>query len=210
MFKKELDILLKAILAGILIGIGGTVYLSAENKVVGSLMFAVGLFTICYFSLNLFTGKIGYLLINKPNYLIDLGIIWTGNLIGTGIVGLTIPLTRQIQLVEKAKAVCDTKVNDSLLSIFILAIFCGMLMYIAVETFKTSRDKPIYGCIAVFTCVSVFILCGFEHCIADMFYFILAGCYSNEKTMTILMCATFGNTVGAVLFQKISTLNMNN
>lgn len=36
-----------AVLAGIAIGIGGIVYLSVDNKVVGALLFTVGLYTIC-------------------------------------------------------------------------------------------------------------------------------------------------------------------
>ena len=43
-------------------------------------------------------------------------------------------------------------------------------MYIAVNSYKTSKD--VFGrYIPIFMCVIVFILCGFEHCIANMFYF---------------------------------------
>ena len=49
-----------AILAGMLIGMGGTVFLSQSNPVVGSFLFAIGLFTIVVFQLHLFTGKVGY------------------------------------------------------------------------------------------------------------------------------------------------------
>ena len=45
-----------AILAGMLIGMGGTVFLSQSNPVVGSFLFAIGLFTIVVFQLHLFTG----------------------------------------------------------------------------------------------------------------------------------------------------------
>ena len=42
-----------AILAGMLIGMGGTVFLSQSNPVVGSFLFAIGLFTIVVFQLHL-------------------------------------------------------------------------------------------------------------------------------------------------------------
>ena len=61
-----------AILAGMLIGMGGTVFLSQSNPVVGSFLFAIGLFTIVVFQLHLFTGKVGYTPFNKPVYLIEL------------------------------------------------------------------------------------------------------------------------------------------
>ena len=57
---------LKGILAGLSIGLGGFLYIvsihyiSGElGKVIGSFLFAVGLFTVCTFSLHLYTGKIG-------------------------------------------------------------------------------------------------------------------------------------------------------
>jgi len=48
-----------AILAGFMIGMGGTVFLSLDNKALGACMFGVGLFTVVVFRLQLFTGKVG-------------------------------------------------------------------------------------------------------------------------------------------------------
>ena len=42
------------ILAGISISIGGTVFLSLDNKVLGAVFFTVGLFTVCTFGFDLF------------------------------------------------------------------------------------------------------------------------------------------------------------
>ena len=41
--------LVSAVIAGGMIGMGGTVYLSQQNPVVGSFLFAVGLFTVVVF-----------------------------------------------------------------------------------------------------------------------------------------------------------------
>ena len=65
-----------AVLAGMMIGMGGTVYLSQTNSVVGSFLFAVGLFTVVVFQLHLFTGKIGYLPFQNLTYLTELLITW--------------------------------------------------------------------------------------------------------------------------------------
>ena len=62
--KYNIEILIKSILAGIMIGIGGTIYLSLDNKIVGSILFAIGLFIIVVYSFNLYTGKMGYLINN--------------------------------------------------------------------------------------------------------------------------------------------------
>ena len=52
--------ILKSFLAGVAIALGGYVYLSCENKYVGAFLFSVGLLTVLYFGLNLYTGRIGY------------------------------------------------------------------------------------------------------------------------------------------------------
>ena len=46
---------LYSVLGGVCIGIGGVVFLSCENKVVGAVFFCLGLFAICTFGFNLFT-----------------------------------------------------------------------------------------------------------------------------------------------------------
>ena len=72
MKKDLLFSFLKGILAGLAIGLGGFLYIlmtyliSGEvGKVLGSLLFAVGLFTVCTFQLHLYTGKIGLIFEKK-------------------------------------------------------------------------------------------------------------------------------------------------
>ena len=50
-----------AVSAGIMIAIGGSVFLACDNKYVGAVLFSVALLCICYLGYYLFTGKIGYL-----------------------------------------------------------------------------------------------------------------------------------------------------
>ena len=166
---KHLNALKKAIVAGLLIGIGCTVYLNMDNSIVASFLFGLGLFTIINLELNLFTGKIGY--INKSNY-IEILITLIGNTIGVNVMAFLMKQTRlHSKLVEKSVPIVDNKLSDTYVSLFLLAVCCGMLMFIAVATFK--KQPNILGTLAVFLCVSVFILAGFEHCIANMFYFAL-------------------------------------
>ena len=190
---KKLNLLLGAVLAGIAIGIGGTVYLSLDNKIVGSLLFSVGLYMVCLNGLNLFTGKVGYAVEQPLSYILDLIVIWIGNFLGTGFVALTINLTRVSGIKETAAKLSETKLNDSPISLFILGIFCGILMFVAVDGYKNSSNPII-----LFTCVSVFILCGFEHCIADMFYFSLSGSW-NATAFIYIVIITLGNSLGGIL-----------
>ena len=135
--KDNLKILVRAILAGVMISIGGTIYLSLDNKMLGAFLFSIGLYAICAFGLNLYTGKIGYVIDNKPKYLIELLFTLIGNLIGTVGCGYLIYLSRVgDKLRGTAQAISTVKLNDNLLSIFILAIFCGVIMYLAVDLYK--------------------------------------------------------------------------
>ena len=192
--KRLIKIFVLAILAGMAIGIGGTVYLAVDNKVVGSLMFTVGLYTICLNGLYLFTGKIGYLVNEKPiEYLPVLLATWLGNLVGTFAYARLLLCTRMNTISDTARKASETKLSQSVLGAFILAIFCGMLMYIAVDGFKNTKNPLI-----LFACVSVFILCGFEHCIANMFYFSMGQAWSARAVGYILIM-TLGNAVGGML-----------
>ena len=195
--KEYLNFFIKGIYAGIMIGIGGSVYLSVSNTVAGSFLFSIGLLTICMYGMNLYTGKIGYLLINKANYLIELLLSLIGNFVGTFFVGRMILLTRYSTISQRALTISNLKVNDSLLSIFILSMFCGMLMYIAVNSYKKANNE-ISKYAPIFMCVMVFILCGFEHCVANMYYFTVANIWSL-KTFLYLLIMVLGNSVGSLI-----------
>ena len=195
--KQYLDYLIKGIYAGIVIGIGGIAYLAIQNKIVGSFIFSVGLLTVCMYSLNLYTGKVGYILVNKVSYILELLISLIGNFIGTFLVGNLMRLTRYTAYIETAKNIVNTKLNDNLLSIFILSMFCGMIMYIAVNNYKKEKGD-IGKYIIIVMGVMAFILCGFEHCVANMFYFSIAGIWSM-KVFLYLLVMVLGNSLGSII-----------
>lgn len=199
------ELLLKSILAGICIGIGGAFFLAIDNKIVGSLIFTLGLFTIVTRGLHLFTGRLGYILDNDLNYALSLIITWLGNLIGTSLVGYSLRLTRFIQFEDKALSMCAIKLNDTYLSLFILAILCNILMYIAVDGFKTNNHE-LGKYLGLFLCVGGFILAGFEHCVANMFYFSFGNVWSIQALIAMLVM-TAGNIVGGQIIPIITKLS---
>ena len=98
---------MRAILAGMMIGVGGCVYLSCDVKWVGAILFAIGLFTIFSFRFDLYTGKVGYIPDNPlSTYLPYLVIVILGNFVGTLIVGLMMPL-------ESAEVLANVKLNNA-------------------------------------------------------------------------------------------------
>ena len=197
--KENGRIFLKAAAAGITIGMGGAVYLTLENRVIGAVLFGVGLYTIVLNGLFLYTGKVGYLISakDKKAYILQLIFTWLGNFAGTALAAAAISATRIRNLRRTAEVICKTKLADTPHSILILAVFCGILMYVAVDGFR-EKGNPLI----LFFCVTVFILCGFEHCIANMFYFSLAGAWSLRAVIYLLLM-TLGNSVGGILLPLV-------
>ena len=139
-------IFLSAILAGMVIGFGGTVFLSVENTVIGSLFFTIGLFVVCTRGLHLFTGKVCYLFDNDAAYAKTLPVIWFGNLVGTAIIAALEQFTRLASLDARAQAICALKLSEPLFGAFILAIFCNVMIYIRTSWANTSRSSSACAC----------------------------------------------------------------
>lgn len=192
--------LMYGVIAGVCIGIGGTVYLSVTDKLVGAFLFSLGLLTIVVFGFNLFTGKVGYIPLRKPGYAVEVLCTLLGNILGAAAAAYGVRLSRiGAQLRVNVHSSVLLKVNDSLFSSFILAVFCGVLMFIAVEGFRRCCEKG-YTAVApimVMLPVAVFILCGFDHSVADMYYLFLFG--FEARFIPYLLIVIFGNSVGGML-----------
>ena len=197
--------IVSGILAGIIISIGGTAFLLCDSKIAGAVFFTIGLFSVCVFGFSLFTGRVCYVFDNDTRYALTLPLVWLGNLAGSLLVGFLLLQTRLApMLVEKATAVCEVKLNQSYLSAFVLAVFCNMLIYIAVEGYKTIPQE-IGKFLTVFFGVTVFVICGFEHCVANMFYFTVGKAWS-ANTVLFLLIMTLGNSVGGVTIPLLRKL----
>jgi formate/nitrite transporter len=183
---------ISGIAAGIMVGIGGAGYMSCDNKYVGASFFSVALLSICYLGMYLYTGRIGYLAEKfEVSTLPVLGLGLVGNFVGATAFGLLCTFARPA-IVEKAQAACASKIEGGCLKAVILGAMCGILMYVAVKIFKEFKTP-----MGVLFCIPVFILSGFEHSIADMYYFALAGSFSLNYLWFILS-VVLGNTIGAM------------
>jgi formate transporter len=188
---------IKAIMAGIAISIGGVIYLTLENHMVGAFLFSIGLFTIYTFGLDLYTGKVCYIPNKETKFLLTVLTVILGNAVGTIGVGYILRATKLAKLVDHTVEIVDGKLSDTIFSTFIMAIFCGILMCIAVIGFQTIKDS-VGKHIALVLPIMVFILSGFEHSIADMFYFSMANAWSPKAFLYIIIIA-LGNLVGGAL-----------
>lgn len=200
--KKIVNNLLLSFVAGVLIAIGGTVFLSCESKYLGALLFSVGLFFIVEGKYKLYTGAIGYLLDNKKEDNFQLFTILIGNFLGTFLVANILKVTRLASaLLIKNEELVSTKLNDSWYSILFLSFLCGILIYLGVDNFKKSLNN-FSKVLGIIFCVVVFIISGFEHCVANMFYFCVASVWSFKAILYILIMI-IGNSLGGLLIPSI-------
>lgn len=204
---KKLADFLYAIMAGAFIAMGGVVFLSLNNKIVGAFMFSLGLFAVCTLKYNLFTGKVGYLFCNDvKTYLPWCLMVWVGNLVGSIIVAELVRLTRVAPgIIEKSMKLVQVKADDTLISLFVLGIFCNIMVVHAVDQYLNNPHE-IGKYLGIIMSIMVFILCGFEHCIADMFYIQMARMW-NSQTIIALIVITLGNVLGGILIPTMRNIN---
>lgn len=185
--KKLYNTFALAVMSGIMIGFGGVVFLMCENRVVGSLLFSFGLLTIVCQGFALYTGRVGYF---RQYGWAQMAATLAGNFVGTFIMAKLFALTR-LPIGEAVQGIVATKLADSSLSVFVLAVGCGAMMYLAVDNYRKSKSW-----LFVIMPIVIFILSGFEHSIANMFYLSLAGAWGWEA-IRITIIAILGNALGS-------------
>ena len=188
--KNIFNLITKSILAGLLISLAGIVYLNCSDKIVGSLLFSLGLISVILLEANLFTGKIGY--VNSKRSILDSLLILVFNLVAATIVGL----------IYRCSSDVAVPIAESKLSIFseawwltgLKSIGCGVAIYLAVAGYKKSKSL-----IPVILGVMTFILAGWNHCIADCFY--MAAGSSSALAIPYLLVVIVGNSIGSLLIR---------
>lgn len=212
----HLRILVSGVLAGFFIGLGGSFFLASLSlidsaygaKIIGSFLFSAGLLFVCLSGSDLYTGKIGYLPERGKGYLVDLGEMLLGNFIGAVIYGELLSLTPMGVTLQSALLSClSTKLIDlgggagvSWYVGLINSFFCGVLVYLAVDIFKKA-SHPIFKALGLIFSVAIFVALGFEHCVADMFYFALSGSFWNAdagRAFLSIFVYIIGNSLGSL------------
>lgn len=188
------------ILAGGMVSVGGAVLLSCDNRYAGALLFCIALLSICWFGFNLYTGKVGFLLRNHSKSALQEA-FWglLGNAIGTLFFGLLIAYALP-QLKEAAVAACEKRLMQLPLQTLVRGFGCGILMYTAVWVYREKKTP-----LGILFCIPVFILAGFEHSIADMFYFALAGLF-RLRSLWFLLLVVLGNSLGGLFIPFLQSL----
>ena len=204
---KYLKVLLFGIFAGLAIGLGSFVftitctYLTGEGgKMFASCLFSIGLILVCVLGLQLYTGKIGVVFDDRAKIgenALNLPIMLIGNAIGAFGLGIVCHFIFQgvPEIADKITAISLGKTGST--TVFLQGIFCGALVYIAVYCFKNFQNWAM-KIIGIVVAVTLFVYCGFQHCIANMFYFGMAFNWNVDMLWNLLI-VILTNSIGALL-----------
>ena len=204
-----LDILKKiseGIIAGILISLGGAVYLACNvatlpyAKYIGAFLFSLALVCICMRGYALYTGKIGLIFEKHTKDDISLLLLCLlGNAIGTiafgYLIGWIFPSMK-----ETALTLCTSKLDQGYGFGLLRAILCGILVYLSVDIYRNNMSP-----LGILLCIPAFILSGYEHSIADIFYFAASGIASGQALLYLLMII-IGNSIGGLLIPALQLI----
>ena len=193
--KESFETFKKAIFSGILLSIGCMAYLKVGG-LIGAALFAFGLMTIVLWKVPLFTGSVGfsrYPISKWRDFYWEMLVIILGNLTGSLLSAyLASTLTTIPQ--EHLMRLEDSKLALSGIETLVRAIFCGVIMTTVVHHGRNKQLLPIlYG-------IPIFIICGFLHSIAEMFYGALM-MFSGVQfpSLKFYLIVIIGNIIGCRL-----------
>lgn len=168
-----------------------------------AVIFPIGLILIIMANLSLFTGNIysyGACVANGCNIWQALGLLiisWFGNLIGSIWVAYGVRISIPGFDLHALEQVANVKILTPYPQLFVLAVFCNMLVCYAVSMAR--RNTGVLKLFGIFFPIFLFVFFGFEHSIADMFYMLFTEEFSAHNYLSFLGIATAGNIIGGVL-----------
>lgn len=195
-------------------------------KLVSGCVFPAGLAMVIVAGSELFTGNnlmiMGVLsrVISARRMLRNWGVVYLGNFVGAALVAALCVLGHVFaafdgRLAASVISIAQAKASLSFGDAFVRGILCNFLVCIAV--WMASAAKSVPGKIlAVFFPIMTFVVAGFEHSVADMYY-LTAGLLTAAQTSAAaagltwgrallgnLLPVTLGNLVGGVFLVGVS------
>lgn len=193
-------LILLGIAAGFFIGIGAEASSLAMHgisnvglaRTVAGAVFPIGLMLIVLLGGELFTGNclISMAVYDKKaklkGMIRNLTIVYISNFIGAALMAWMINNCGQLNFSDGGAGAFTIKVAlgkvgiDSIQAI-VSGILCNVLVCLAI--FMAATAKDVAGkCIAIFFPIFVFVISGFEHCVANMYY-IPAGIFAAQNPL---------------------------
>ena len=220
-----LRVFLLAIFAGFLIAMGGMVANTAAYaqtnmsvaRVVCGMLFPFALTMVIFTGAELFTGNclIAISVLGRTTtpvaMLKNLIVVYIGNFIGSLLSGAMVVYSGQLNLSDHLLAAYTIKVAVSKCSLpfgqaVVLGILCNVLVCIAVMG-GLSEKNAIGRFVGIIAPISFFVIGGFEHCVANMYY-IIAGLFAVEIPQYAQAAVTLGVDISALNWSNFFFVNL--
>lgn len=203
--------------AGLLIGLGAVTSSTAAHalsdagmvRLVSALVFPIGLIMVVLLGTELFTGNALMVTaaldgrITWGRLARNWAIVYAGNFVGAVALAACMAFFGQLNIGGGELAVYTAKVASAKASLpwanaFVLGVFCNLMVCIAVYLGNTAQEASgrIMG---LYVPVMGFVLAGFEHCVANMYY-IPAGIFANMNAAYAGLIAEAGINTAALNF----------
>ncbi|NLC95838.1 MAG: formate/nitrite transporter family protein [Bacilli bacterium] len=212
------SMIIGGILSGLFVGLGYYGYLVTYSsfaalinaplgRFFGALVFTVGIILVVLTGSELFTGNclviLGYC--NKQyglgNFFKYLGIVWISNFIGSLLLVCIIYFSKMPNdiVIGTIKDISVQKTSLDFIVALMRGILCNILVALGVYASYAAKDvsgKILASAIPVF----LFVLCGYEHSVANMFILPLSMFYDSGITVIDIfkniIPVTIGNFIG--------------
>ena len=217
-----ITVLLLSIMGGFFIALGGHGYLVVSQtlgnidvglaKFMGAAVFPVGLMLVVIAGGELYTGNALISTawaqgdVKLQSYIKNLVLVYLANLIGALLLVAMLYKSGLYtgHLAEKTIAIAEGKVSLSFDAAIIRGILCNVLVAGAVYIQVASKDL-IGKIFAMWFPVMLFVLSGYEHSVANMFFIplgkFLGGNFTwSEAILHNFIPVTIGNLIGGGLF----------
>ncbi|HAQ39802.1 MAG TPA: FdhC protein [Clostridiales bacterium] len=201
--------MLLSFMAGAYIALGGQGFLVAyESPFIRAAVFPVGLMLIVLAGGELFTGNclMTFGLIQKEitlkSYVKVLVQVFCGNLLGALAVAALLYFGGAYNnpvLAETVVNVAKAKISLSFVQVLSKGILCNILVSLGVWVSTTAKDATgkMLGC---WFPVMLFVFCGYEHVVANMFFLPMGAILDSSVTLTQivgnLIPSAIGNYIG--------------
>ena len=217
--KKKINMdcyrtLILGIMAGIFIALGGhgsLVVSQSYGKFMGAAVFPVGIILVVLAGGELFTGNtlIAVAFLNREisfkNVLKNLSLVYVANFIGAFLTAFLLYHSGLYNgnLGEKAILVAEGKISIAFSGAIIRGIFCNILVVLAVWISSGAKDGA-GKILALWFPVMLFVISGFEHSIANMYFLPLGWFLGLKESVTKIIWfniipVTIGNIIGGML-----------
>ena len=190
---KVWDVFRDSVYAGMCIALGGFASVGLAKPFNG-IVFSAGLVMIIFLGLQLFTGNI---LRAKEGFSWEMlwkfwGLVYLGNFVGCFLSAWIVILSGFP--LDATTAIAQTKASLPFWEAFWRGIFCNVLVCIAAYLGKSIKEPTAGKILIIMIPVTIFVISGYEHSIADMFYFSV-----GKTSLFNLVPVTLGNIIGGLI-----------